>query len=192
MVSKKEIRDIILDIRKSFDTTYLNTLSEIICKRVIKQPTYEAAKNLVLYMPINNEVCLDILMTDGFSRGKSIWLPRVIDKQMDFFSYTEATKLLTGAYNIKEPDSDIILTPDENTLIIMPGAAFSEDMGRIGYGGGYYDKYLSKHTCCKTIAVGYNFQILPMVPMEEQDVKPDIIITDQSIFYKESKGEKAC
>ena len=182
MVSKKEIRDIVLDIRKSFDEAYLDTLSQIICNRVIKQDVYKECTDIALYMPINNEVSLDLLLEDAFSSGKNVWLPRVRNKNMEFYRYTRETKLITGAYNIQEPDSEEILTPDDKTLIIMPGAAFSEAMGRIGYGGGYYDSYLNVNNCCKTIAVCYNFQVLPMVPMDEHDVKPDMIITNDNIF----------
>lgn len=183
-ISKKEIRDTVLEIRKSFDTDYLNRLSIVICNRVLKQDSYANCKNLVLYMPINNEVNLDILLEKGFQDSKNIWLPRVINKNMAFYRYTKDTQLIAGAYGILEPNSDEILFPDENTLIIMPGAAFSEDMGRIGYGGGYYDKYLSKHSCCKTIAVCYSFQIMPMIPMDDHDIKPDMIISDDNIFTK--------
>ena len=183
-ISKKEIRDTVLDIRKSFDTNYLNRLSTVICNRVIKQDVYLNCKNLVLYMPINNEVNLDILFEKGFHNGKNIWLPRIINKNMEFYRYTKDTKLISGTYGILEPDYDEILIPGDNTLIIMPGAAFSEDMGRIGYGGGYYDKYLTKHPDCKTIAVCYNFQIMPMIPMNDHDIKPDMIISDDKIFLK--------
>ncbi len=186
-ISKKEIRDTILDIRKSFDTDYLNRLSTVICNRIIKQDVYNSCNNLVLYMPINNEVSLDNLMNQAISDGKHIWLPKVINKTMEFYSYNKETKLIKGTYGILEPDSEEILIPDNNTLIIMPGAAFSEDMGRIGYGGGYYDKYLAKHPCCKTIAVCYNFQIMPMIPMDEHDIKPDMIISDDNIFT--NKGD---
>ncbi|MBQ9935929.1 MAG: 5-formyltetrahydrofolate cyclo-ligase [Lachnospiraceae bacterium] len=183
-ISKKEIRDTILDIRKSFDTDYLNRLSTVICNRVLKQEAYISCKDLVLYMPINNEVNLDILMKQAFKDGKNIWMPRIINKNMEFYRYSKNIKLIKGTYGILEPDTDEILVPNDNTLIIMPGAAFSEDMGRIGYGGGYYDKYLSKHKYCKTIAVCYNFQIMPMLPMDEHDIKPDIIISDDNIFTK--------
>lgn len=184
MISKKEIRDTILDIRKSFDTDYLGRLSTVICNRVLKQDVYFNCKDIVLYMPINNEVNLDIIMQDALNQGKSIWLPRIINKNMEFYRCTKETKLIKGAYGILEPDTEEILQPNSDTLIIMPGAAFSEDMGRIGYGGGYYDKYLSKHPCCKTIAVCYNFQVLPMVPMDEYDIRPDMIISDDNIFTK--------
>ena len=185
MISKKEIRDTILDIRKSFDTDYLGRLSTVICNRVIKQEAYLNCKDLVLYMPINNEVNLDIIMLDAIKHGKKIWLPRIINKNMEFYRYTKETKFIKGAYGILEPDTEEILQPDFDTLIIMPGAAFSEDMGRIGYGGGYYDKYFSKHPYCKTIAVCYNFQILPMLPTDVLDIKPDMIISDDYIFCKE-------
>ncbi len=181
-ISKKEIRDTVLAIRKSFDTDYLDRLSTVICNRILKQPMYADCKDLVLYMPINNEVNVEILMKQAFEDGKNVWLPRVINKNMEFYKYSKDTTLIKGAYGILEPDTNEILTPDNNTLIIMPGAAFSEDMGRIGYGGGYYDTYLSKHTCCKTIAACYNFQIMPMVPMDEHDIKPDMIISDDNIF----------
>ncbi len=183
-ISKKEIRNTVLDIRKSFDTEYLNRLSTVICNRVLKQQAYISCKDLVLYMPINNEVNLDILMNQTTKDGKNIWLPRIINKNMEFYRYSEDIKLITGAYGILEPDTDEILNPGDDTLIIMPGAAFSEDMGRIGYGGGYYDTYLSKHPCCKTIAVCYNFQIMPMVPMDDHDKRPDMIISDDNIFTK--------
>lgn len=182
MATKKEIRDIVLDIRKSFDSDYLNTLSTVICNRVIKQNLYINCKDIVLYMPINNEVNLDLLMKDAISHCKNIWLPKIIDKHMKFYKYDGDTTLTEGKYGILEPVSDEVLEPDEDTLIIMPGVAFSEDMGRIGYGGGYYDRYLSTYPCCKTIAVCYNFQVMPMVPMDDHDIRPDMIISDDRIF----------
>lgn len=185
-ISKKEIRDTVLDIRRSFDKDYLSRLSTVICNRVIKQQVYKDCKDLVLYMPVNNEVSLDILMDDAFTHGKNVWLPRVINKNMEFYRYTKDTSLIKGAYGIPEPDTEEILAPDNQTLIIMPGAAFSEDMGRIGYGGGYYDRYLSHHPYCSTIAVCYNFQIMPMIPMEDHDIRPDMIISDDNIFLNQS------
>lgn len=182
MATKKEIRDIILDIRKSFDSDYLNRLSTVICNRVIKQELYVNCKDIVLYMPINNEVNLDLLMRDAFARCKNIWLPKIVDKHMEFYRFDSNTKLIEGKYGILEPDSEDILKPDKDTLIIMPGVAFSEDMGRIGYGGGYYDRYLSDNPCCKTIAVCYSFQIMPMVPMDTYDIKPSMIISDDRII----------
>ncbi|MBQ8412105.1 MAG: 5-formyltetrahydrofolate cyclo-ligase [Lachnospiraceae bacterium] len=182
MISKKEIRDTVLDIRKSFDSEYLSRLSKVICNRILKQDLYVNAKDIVLYMAINNEVDLDILLKDAFEHNKNVWLPKVINKNMEFYRYTKDTELKAGMYGILEPDSGDILEPEDNTLIIMPGVAFSKDKGRIGYGGGYYDKYLASHPCCKTIAVCYNFQIMPALPVDEHDIRPDMIISDDNIF----------
>ncbi len=184
MFTKKEIRDTVLDIRKSFDVNSLKIYSKIICNRVIKQQIYIDADNIALYMPISNEVWLDELLQDAYQKGKKVWLPRVIDKTMNFYSYPKDSELIKGAYNIMEPASDEELIPTDNTLIIMPGAAFSKDRARIGYGGGYYDKYLCVHPECKTIAVCYNFQILPWIPTDEHDIKPNIIISNEDIIDK--------
>lgn len=183
-LTKKEIRNTVLDIRKSFNTDYLLTLSEIICKRVIKHDFYKNAEDVVFYSSVNNEVFLDILMEDAFFTEKKVWLPKILDKSMEFYSYKQGDSLVRGAYNIPEPDSMEKLIPDENTLIIMPGAAFTKDMARIGYGGGYYDKYLDRYPCCKTIAVCYNFQILPWIPEDSHDIKPQVIISDHEVFQK--------
>lgn len=182
MVSKKEIRDTVSDIRKSFDGEYLSKLSQIICNRIIKQDVYVNAENIVLYMAVNNEVNLNVLIDDAFERDKKVWLPRVINKNMDFYRYIRNAKLKKGMYGILEPDSVEILKPDDNTLIIMPGVAFSEDRCRIGYGGGYYDRYLAGHPNCKTIAVCYNFQIMPFIPADKHDIRPDMVISDDNIF----------
>ncbi|MBQ8165970.1 MAG: hypothetical protein IJZ96_02920 [Lachnospiraceae bacterium] len=71
-ISKKEIRDTVLAIRKSFDTDYLDRLSTVICNRILKQPMHADCKDLVLYMPINNEVNLEIIMKQAFEDGKNV------------------------------------------------------------------------------------------------------------------------
>ncbi len=186
MISKKDIRNTVLDIRKNFDTNSLKIYSKIICNRVIREQLYLNCENIALYMAISNEVGLDELLQDAYDKGKKIWLPKVINKEMDFYSYTKDTELITGAYNIPEPNSHEILVPNEKTLIIMPGAVFSKDRARIGYGGGYYDKYLCKYPQCKTIAVCYNFQIMPWIPSDEHDIKPNMIISNEDIFKEDS------
>ena len=99
---------------------------------------------------------------------------------MDFFKFDRSTPLSEGSYKILEPESDIMLEPDDRTLILIPGVAFSLDGGRIGYGGGYYDIYLEQHYLSKKIAVGYDFQIVDELPIEEHDIKPDFIISEKT------------
>jgi 5-formyltetrahydrofolate cyclo-ligase len=180
---KKEIRREILAKRSAMTSSEVLEQSRRICENVISTDLYQECKTLCLYMPIRNEVDVRLLLEPARADGKNVYLPKVLkdiksaEYYMEFYSYTEDTALISGAYNILEPDSDEILVPDNDTLIIMPGAVFSKDNQRIGYGGGYYDRYLAKHTGCKTIAVAYDFQILEQIPYEEHDMCPDEIIT---------------
>lgn len=182
MKDKKTIREEILDIRKKLKKEEIKDLSETICDIVQKLKIYKEAEDVCLYMPINNETDVRYLAETARNGGKRVWLPKVIGSEMEFYAYDEGTKLIEGAYNIQEPESDNILKPDETTLVIMPGAAFSEHRDRIGYGGGYYDKYLEKHPKCMTMAVCYSFQIVDELPAEEHDIKPQVIVSEEKIL----------
>ena len=78
-----------------------------------------------------------------------------------------------------------ILEPDERTLIIMPGSVFDVHGHRIGYGGGYYDKYLARHTQCRTIAVCFDFQIVEELPAEDHDICPELIVSEKRCIRAE-------
>jgi 5-formyltetrahydrofolate cyclo-ligase len=174
---KKILRKEILAKRSAMTADTVLEKSRCICENVICSDLYKNCKKLCLYMPIRNEVDVRLLLEPAWTDGKQVYLPKVLpDDYMEFYSYNESTALISGAYNILEPDSKEILVPDSDTLIIMPGAVFSKDNKRIGYGGGYYDRYLAKHPECKTIAVAYDFQILEHIPYEEHDVCPDVVI----------------
>lgn len=182
MNNKKEIRNRILKIRKSLSEKEVKKHSEIICCNVQALENYKKARDICLYMPINNEVDVTYLIESAWADRKQVWLPKVIGGKMDFYAYEKDMKLVKGAFNIPEPDSQQILTPDEATLVIMPGSVFSEVRDRIGYGGGYYDVFLEKYPMCQTIAVCYEFQILPEIPAERHDIKPDAIISQERIL----------
>jgi 5-formyltetrahydrofolate cyclo-ligase len=176
--NKKALRREILAKRSSMTADTVLEKSQRICENVISSKFYKNCKKLCLYMPIRNEVDVRLLLEPARTDGKSVYLPKVLpENYMEFYSYNESTALISGAYDILEPDSTEILEPDEDTLIIMPGAVFSKDNKRIGYGGGYYDRYLAKHPECKTMAVAYDFQVLEQIPYEEHDVCPDVVMS---------------
>ena len=175
-VLKKELRKKILQKRAELTEQQVFAYSEAICRKILENPIYQQSNNLCLYMPIRNEVDVTLLVNPARESGKCVWLPKIIDGQMDFYLYGADTVLSESAYHIPEPLSEHRLIPDSSTLVIMPGAVFSVTHDRIGYGGGYYDRYLSKYPTCKTLAVCYDFQVVPELPGEEHDIKPDHII----------------
>lgn len=182
MKAKREIRNEILKIRKSLCAEDVRELSREICDRVFGMEEYTRAESVCLYMPINNEVDVTYMMDAAGRDGKRIWLPRVTGKRMEFCAYEKGKPLVTGAFGIPEPDSRERLEPDGKTLVIMPGSVFSERRDRIGYGGGYYDVFLHDNSQCMTVAVCYDFQILPELPAEEHDIKPDVIVSSRRIL----------
>ena len=105
-----------------------------------------------------------------------LYVPRAEDDGMNI--------LVPGAMGILEPDPERCPLMDdmEDALVIMPGVAFDRELNRIGYGGGYYDRYLRKHTLHKTLAAAYDFQIFDEVPHEECDIRPQYMLTESMIF----------
>lgn len=182
-MTKKEIRNQILGIRKGLQQDEVINVSKAICSRITKQGYLNDISDICLYMPIKNEIDLADLVSICREQQINIWLPRIINHTMDFYKYDETTKLIEGAYHILEPDNEDVLSPNEHTLIIVPGSVFSFNGDRIGYGGGYYDRYMVQYPICTYLAVCYDFQILPEIPCEEHDQKPDIILSEQRIIH---------
>ena len=180
MQTKKELRKMIMEQRMELPDEVMYELSEQICNKVKSMKEYIEADDICMYMPANNEVDVTFLIEDAWSKGKTVWLPKTAGRRMDFFKFDSTTPLSEGSFKILEPESEIMLEPDEKTLILMPGVAFSLDGGRIGYGGGYYDIYLEQHSESKKIAVCYEFQIVDELPIEEHDIKPDFIISEKT------------
>ena len=179
---KKRLRRGILDERRAMEATAVEEKSQTICDTLLTQPEIEAAKKICLYMPINNEVNVLLMEERLRSLGKELYVPKLGGHNMHFHKYEPDTEMSPGAFGIPEPVDSEMLAADENTLIIMPGAVFSPNRDRIGYGGGYYDRYIKKHSDTKTIAVCYDFQVQKSIPVNEKDMRPEKLITETKLY----------
>ena len=184
MTTKKELRSEMLKRRRAMDPAQVRKRSELICENVRTTDAYQRATCLCVYMPINNEAEADLLIGPAAADGKKVFIPKVIGDEMVFNAY-EPEALAEGAFHIRESASEEVLEPDEKTLIILPGSVFDVHGHRIGYGGGYYDKYLSCHPQCMTIAVCFDFQIVADLPAEAHDICPQLIVSDERIIRSE-------
>ena len=184
MTTKKELRSEMLKQRRAMDPAQVRERSERICVNVRTTDAYQRATSLCVYMPINNEAEADLLIGPAAADGKRVFIPKVIGDEMVFNAY-EPEALAEGAFHIRESASEEVLEPDEKTLIILPGSVFDVHGHRIGYGGGYYDKYLSRHPQCMTIAVCFDFQIVAELPAEAHDICPQLIVSDERIIRSE-------
>lgn len=184
--NKVELRREMQKKRNMLTLDEVNSLSEKIAVRIIESVLYKECKHICIYQAFRNEVSCEGIMKKAWLDKKRVYVP-VTDKEqkrMDFFQIREQTQWRVGSYNIMEPvlDTDTIKL-QEPALILMPGLAFDKNKRRIGYGGGYYDKYLEQHQGHITAALCYQFQIVKEeLPHEEYDILPDYIVTENEIF----------
>lgn len=178
---KKELRKEIIKKRDELDCTEKKIKDKKIIEKLKGTKEYKEAKEIFIYIGFGSEINTKILIEDALEDGKEVCVPKVINKEMVFIKINSLENLVTSNYGILEPVGDKNnFNVDNLGLIIMPGLAFDKQGNRLGYGGGYYDKFLSNNKInVKKIALAYNFQILDKVPSEEHDIKVDSIITEE-------------
>lgn len=175
MELKKQIRQQMIKQRKNMSYEEHKQKSSIICNKIINSDKYKKSKIIFCYAGINNEVCLTELIEHALKNNKKIAMPKVEGKDIDFYYISSIDKLIPGYYNIPEPDTKYPAL--ESDIIIVPGVAFSKKGERLGYGGGFYDRFLAENNIY-SIGVGYDFQIFDSLPVEAHDIKIDKIISN--------------
>lgn len=183
MLEKKEIRAEVKKRRREADEETLHEKSLQILERFRQLSAYKDASLLLAYVDAKREVETRFLMRCAWDDGKKVAVPRVDGDGIMHFYYLRSLKdLEPGAFGIMEPRADCRICEPEEGLLLMPGVAFDEQGHRVGYGGGYYDRYLEKHPHLIHIALAFEFQIFPEVPSEKHDICPDLIVTENRIL----------
>ena len=185
---KKLIRENLTKKRNGLTPREVKQRSGIICYHVLESEQYKNASAVCVYQAFRNEVSCDDIIEKAYEDGKRVYVPVVDDnnKTMEFYEITNDTEWTEDSYGIKEPviTNEVgKLTETDKALVVMPGLAFDKNKHRIGYGGGYYDKYLSERKVHVTMALCYNFQIVEEdLPCNEQDVLPEFVVTEDGVF----------
>lgn len=189
METKREIRKKIRCLRKELEPELWREKTEEVFKRVISHPLYRQADTLYCYVDFNRETGTGLLMEHAWKLGKKVAVPRTWEEKMEFYYIRSFEELSPGGFGIPEPEEDpAAQAPGSRGLVIVPGVAFDEQGNRIGYGKGYYDRYLSHHPGLDTMAVAFEFQVYPSVPAEEFDRKMDVLITEKrTIDYRKEE-----
>ncbi len=183
MDTKKDIRKKIFAVRKEYTDQQIDAMSRRLTDRVLALPVYQKADRILVYADYNHEVMTGYLIKEAWKAGKEVAVPKVVGKDMFFYRLMDFSQLEPGYFGIPEPASGEI-TEWEDALMIMPGVAFDRENHRVGYGGGFYDRYLEKHPSLKRVALAFSFQILPAVPTEPTDICPQIIVTEKETLFK--------
>lgn len=185
MEEKKVIRKQIFKARKEHDDAWIRENSQRITEKFIQLPEYRKAQRIMAYADYNHEVITRYIIEQAWKDGKEVAVPKVFGKDMVFYKLTDFNQLESGYFGIPEPKEDGETVDWEEAMMVMPGVAFDVNCNRVGYGGGFYDRFLEKHPGICRAAVGFSFQILPEVPTEPTDIRPQIIVTEENIYRDE-------
>ena len=180
-MNKSKLRVKILKLRKDNSNRLIN-LNPIKIHSYLKKKNYNL-KNIGGYYPSNYEIDDMEILNYLYKKGSVISLP-IIKKNnhMNFFQWTKKNPLSINKYGILEPISFNITYPD---ILFVPLVAFDNKLNRLGYGGGFYDRYIEKISKIKKIlkvGLAFSFQQLDRIPVNKYDKKLDIIITEKDIF----------
>jgi len=187
MMTKKQIRDHIFEKRDSMSDEQISSMSGMVAERLMATKEYMKASDIFIYVGCRHEVETEEIIEASFKAGKRIAVPKVTDAKagiMEFYYISSFEQLKLGYYGIMEPQDGEKAEPkgDGSCLIVMPGVAFGRDGARIGYGGGFYDRYLARSNGSSAFALAFDFQIIDSVPSESTDLKPDMVVTETEIF----------
>lgn len=191
ILNKSVLRNEILNKRKSLSKDKIANTSELLCNKIINHAKYNEANIILAYMAQDGEIDLEVLMKDAISKNKKVYIPKVLRKHtMEFYRYTNKDDLEISNFGILEPKEKepLQISETDQIFVIVPGVAFDKSGNRIGYGGGFYDTYLSnllnkynnKSTKTKitdkttssiyTLAPCYNFQLIDFIKSEDFDI----------------------
>lgn len=180
--SKQAVRKQMLNARKALDGSIISEKSRLIIKRLKATDEYRKTECIYAYMSVRGEVDLRELITEAWTEHKRVAVPRVCGRDMIFYYINDFSDLTEGSYHIQEPKEGLLKAEEENALLLIPGVAFDLGRNRIGYGGGFYDRYLEIHKNHYVAAPAYDFQVLAGIPHEEFDICVNRIITETRII----------
>ena len=192
MMSKEEIRLVNKKIREMMDYDDVVQYSECITIKLLDLVAYKSAKVVAIYSSINNEVLTDKIEDYTVRYNKRVCYPKVNKEtnSMEFY-YATSKDLVRGEYGILSPkDGCEKVDINDIDLVIVPAVALSLQGGRVGYGGGYYDKFLA-NISNQTTKVGlcYNENLLYSLPTNKDDQKMDYLITEKGLFLAKEPGD---
>ena len=185
--AKNEIRRQILGKRNALSAYEVFKRSLVIQRRVMDLPQYKSAKIIGAYFPIGSEVRTEYLIDSALNSQKVILLPKVASDRIAFSRVFEADlrdkKMVEGRFRILEPPRSSYNAQKNIDLLMVPGIAFDKYGNRIGYGKGYYDRFIKQNDFRLSIGLGFQFQVLDdALPYCDFDQRLHAIATERNVL----------
>ncbi len=175
-MNKQELRRTIRERKRAMTEEEIVERSNALAEKFYNSPAYQAASTIYGYLPYNQEVRTVPMLQRALDDGKRVAVPKVYGDEMRFIYLEDLTQVSKGYAGIPEPIADAPVAEDQRALVLMPGLAFDPQGHRIGYGGGFYDKFLAKEPHHPTLALCYEFQMQVHLDTEEFDIPVDTVL----------------
>ena len=172
----KELRDYIRKHKRAMTQAEIVEKSAKLGELFAASPLYQQAKTIYGYLPYNQEVRTVPMLERALKDGKRVAVPKVVGDEMVFIYMEDLARVEKGYSGIPEPIENTPVADDLTALVLMPGLAFDPQGHRCGYGGGFYDKFLASEPEHPTLALCYDFQVLPHLDTEEFDIPVDCVL----------------
>ncbi len=176
-MNKKEMRAVIRAQKRAMTESQIVSASRRLGEQFRAHPMYQAARTIYGYLPYNQEVRTVEILEQAIRDGKQVAVPKVYGDDMKFLYIDDFhTQVGPGYAGIPEPRFDGPVAQDKTALVLMPGLAFDAQGHRIGYGGGFYDRFLAAEPDHPTLALCYGFQMVDHLETEEFDIPVDAVL----------------
>ena len=175
-MNKKELRAQIRAQKRAMTEEQIVEKSIRLGELFLASDAYKRANTIYGYLPYNQEVRTVAMLEQAMKDGKRIAVPKCYGDEMRFIFMDDLSKVEKGYANIPEPIADDPVADDQTALVLMPGMAFTKDGKRMGYGGGFYDKFLAAEPGHPTLALCYDFQMLEHLATEDHDIPVDTVL----------------
>jgi 5-formyltetrahydrofolate cyclo-ligase len=173
---RKSLRNLLLEKRDNTSFDFMKIASEKMQKRLKKINAFMDAQKIGAYFPIGSEILTQDIIQELLSNGKDVFLPKVVGEKMEFRKIVDFSSLEKGSFDIMEPKDDC-QTDNNLDVILVPTVGISPVGVRLGYGHGFYDKFLAEHKIT-TISLIMEKQIIKNIPKSEHDIIIDWIVTE--------------
>lgn len=175
-MTKKELRSFVRKQKQHIPVEECYKWSKSVCSRILEHPQWKAAKTVLLYNPMKDELDISGLVQAAFSQGKQVLLPVVKGNDMFVRIVDEYSTYTKGSYGIWEPLGEDFIFYDRINLILVPGLAFDSKNYRLGHGKGYYDRFMVCCTNAYKLGVCFPFQYFDYIPTEAHDLQLDEVL----------------
>ena len=175
-MDKKELRKKIRELKRAMTAQQIEAASSRLGQLFAQTEAYQNAKTVYGYLPYNQEVRTVPMLERALADGKKVAVPKVYGDEMRFIYMEDLSLVENSDMGIPEPVADGPIADDPTALVLMPGLAFTEKGDRMGYGGGFYDKFLEAEPGHPTVALCYEFQMVDYLPVQDHDVPVDLVL----------------